>query len=117
MSKIKLTADDYIQAGAWTRLLKTIFSEYITAVCPVHSSLKDTDKLIAMERKLDVIISSDESTMYRNHPEFSADFKDIFYGDIRIDCPRNPIDAQVQHEAFEILRELIKAYDEAPEFM
>lgn len=73
------TIEDYKRAGASMRLLKAVLTEAYMA-CSEVLSAKDCDKFEVAIRRVDTICSKAEDNMFRDFPELSDQYVDVFYG-------------------------------------
>ncbi len=78
-----------------------VFKEDVSKVLPT----KDVDRLLNMMRKIDEICAKADDNMFRDHPDLSNDYLDVFYGGLGSE-PRNSVDRKVIGLAEETVREL-----------
>ena len=106
LNKQQRTMEEYMKAGAGMRLVKTLGVKVVTEVSKVVSSA-DADKLMRAMRKIDEVCSNAEDNMFRDHPELSNQYLDVFYGSIDGE-PRNDVDNSVINMAKESANELFE---------
>ena len=95
-----------MKAGAKMRLFKTLGTRLVVDISQVLSAT-DTDKLMRALDKVDEICSKAEDNMFRDHPELSDKYIDVFYGNIG-GKPRNEVDEKVIRMAREAADELFE---------
>ena len=98
--------DAYKNAGAYMRLLKTAGTKALIEISKVLYA-KDTDRLIKALNTIDEICSRAEDNMFRDYPDLSNEYIDVFYGDVS-DIPRNDVDEEIINLAREKANELFK---------
>lgn len=98
--------DVYKNAGAYMRLLKTAGTKALIEISKVLYA-KDTDRLIKALNTIDEICSRAEYNMFRDYPDLSNEYIDVFYGDVS-DIPRNDVDEEIINLAREKADELFK---------
>ena len=86
------------------RLSKAVLTKLIVEISPVISAA-DQDRLISLENKINLICSKAEDNMFRDHPELSNEYLDVFYGNIE-SRPRNGVDRRVIEMAREAADEV-----------
>ena len=104
----KRTLEDYKVAGAWMRLLKSVFSETYMA-CSKVMYAKETDKFRVAEDRISALCSQAEDNMFDDFPTLSNEYLDIFYGHIGNDpiySPRGDVDREQIELASELVKEL-----------
>lgn len=86
------------------RLFKTLGSKLVCEISTVLSA-SDQDMMLRALDKIDLACSRAEDNMFRDHPELSDQYVDVFYGgtDSR---PRNELDAEMIRRAREAADEL-----------
>lgn len=97
------TLEDYKRAGAYMRLLKTIFAKTYIEVSKVTRVHEYENKLNAAEKRIDSVCSKAEDNMFYAYPKLSDEYLDIFYGDASAK-PRNDVD----REQLDLMQELVK---------
>ena len=87
IQKNRRTVDTYMKVGAkmGTRTAVEI-SQVLSAT--------DTQKLMRALDKVDEICSKAEDNMFRDHPDLSDEYLDVFYGSTEME-PRNDVDRKV----------------------
>ena len=83
-SRKERTLEAYVEAGAYMRLLRELMSEAIMAVSKVLPA-HETDKLINLEKKIDVFRSIAEDQMFkdfRGSPLYFGRLESVFYDNI-----------------------------------
>lgn len=100
LNKKERTLDVYKRAGAEMRLFKTLGAKLATDISKVMKS-GDTDMLLRALDKVDIICSRAEDNMFRDFPDISSDYIDVFYGCTKND-PRNEVDAEMVSLAKEV---------------
>ena len=93
LQKSRRTVDTYMKAGAKMRLMKTLGTRTVVEISQVLSA-SDTQKLMRALDKIDEICSKAEDNMFRDHPELSDEYIDVFYGSTEAE-PRNYIDLEM----------------------
>lgn len=83
----------YKAAGASVRLLNEVATNAVVKMSMILP-VKETDRLVVLTNRINDIASKAESQMYTDHPELSAEFTDVFYGNLS-DEPRTDVDAEV----------------------
>ena len=96
--------DVYMQAGALMRLYKTIGAELYTTVGKVISAA-DRKKLLYALHGIDAVCSNVENNMFRDHPDLSRQYTDVFYGSTELE-PRSGVDKAVLAIAKETAEEI-----------
>ena len=71
--------EDYITAGAWARICKTVMSHTYIKLSEVMYA-KDIDRWRSPEQKICGIISKAEDTMFDKFPDIGSEYVDVFYG-------------------------------------
>ncbi len=75
----KRTLEEYKEAGAWMRLLKSVLSKTEVA-CSKVTKARDYDKLASARSKIDIVCSRAEDNMFDDFPKLSNQHIDVFYG-------------------------------------
>lgn len=88
------------------RLFKTLGARMITDISAVLSA-QDQDKLMRAMDKIGEVCSHAEDNMFRDHPELSNNYVDVFYGSTD-GGPRNDVDRRVLEMAREAADELFE---------
>ena len=104
LKKSERTMERYMKAGAEMRLFKTLGAKLICDISTVLSA-SDQDMMMRAMDKIDQICSRAEDNMFRDHPDLSDQYIDVFYGstDSR---PRNEVDKKMIAMAKEAADEL-----------
>lgn len=106
LNKKERTLELYKRSGAEIRLLKATFGKLIHDVsCVLYA--KDVDKLFKILDEIKIIGSKAEDNMFRDFPEISSKYLDVFYGDLD-DVPRNKVDEEIIQKARTVADELFK---------
>ena len=108
MRKNKRTIDAYMKAGASARLYKEARSKFIEDVSKVLP-MKDVDRLLNMMRKIDEICTKAEDNMFRDYPNLSNEYLDVFYGGLGSE-PRSGVDKKTIGLAKETAQELFEKH-------
>ena len=95
-----------MKVGAKMRLFKTLGTKMTVEISRVLSA-SDTKKLMRALDKVDEICSRVEDNMFRDHPDLSDDYLDVFYGSTEME-PRNDVDRKVIELAREAADGLFK---------
>ena len=106
LNRSKRTIEKYKLAGAETRLFKALCARLAVDVGGVLSN-SDMDKLIRAIDRIHEVCSRAEDSMFRDHPEVSNEYLDVFYGDMGFE-PRNEVDREVIEIARNIANEFFK---------
>lgn len=106
IQKNRRTVDTYMKVGAKMRLFKTMGTKMTVEISRVLSA-SDTQKLMRALDKVDEICSRAEDNMFRDHPDLSDEYLDVFYGTTETE-PRNEVDRKVIELAREAADELFK---------
>lgn len=93
VSKKERTMERYMKAGAEMRLFKNLGAKMITDISYVLSAA-DQDKLMRAMDKVSEVCSRAEDNMFRDYPQLSNEYIDVFYGKVE-DTPRNDVDRKV----------------------
>ena len=93
LKKDERTIDTYMKAGAEMRLFKTLGTRMASDISRVISA-SDRRKLARALGTVDEICSRAEDNMFRDYPELSAEYIDVFYGCTGNE-PRNSVDRKV----------------------
>lgn len=93
IQKNRRTVDTYMKAGAKMRMFKTLGTKMAVEISQVLSAT-DTQKLMRALDKVDEICSKAEDNMFRDHPDLSDEYLDVFYGTTEME-PRNEVDEKV----------------------
>lgn len=93
VSKKERTMERYMKAGAEMRLFKNLGAKMITDISYVLSAA-DQDKLMRAMDKVSEVCSRAEDNMFRDHPQLSNEYIDVFYGNVESE-PRNDVDRKV----------------------
>lgn len=99
-SKQARTIERYMKAGAEMRLFKSLGARLITDLGSILLTT-DQDKLIRAFRKIQEVCSNAEDNMFKDYPNLSNDYIDVFYGDVGNE-PRNEVDKQIISKAKEV---------------
>ncbi len=93
LTKKERTIDKYMKAGAEMRLIKTLASRaFVDVDCLIKVS--DQNKLRRVMIIIDEICSTAEDNMFRDHPQLSDEYINVFYGATN-NRPINSVDAHV----------------------
>ena len=93
IQKNRRTVDTYMKVGAKMRLFKMLGTRTAVEISQVLSAT-DTQKLMRALDKVDEICSKAEDNMFRDHPDLSDEYLDVFYGSTEME-PRNDVDRKV----------------------
>ena len=104
IQKNRRIVDTYMKVGAKMRLFKTLGTKMTVEISRVLSA-SDTKKLMRALDKVDEICSRAEDNMFRDHPDLSDEYLDVFYGSTEME-PRNDVDRKVIELARETADEL-----------
>ncbi len=104
LSKKYRTMERYKKAGAKMRLFKTLGVKMITEISSVLSAA-DRYKLMCAMDKVDEICSKAEDNMFRDYPQLTGEYIDVFYGATDYE-PRNDVDREIIEMAREAADEL-----------
>ena len=99
--KRNVTIDDYIIAGAYSRLCKYVLAKTTTALSRVMLK-KDSDKLLTVNKRLNEIISTAEDEMFKRFSDLDNSYTNVFYGSIDINS-RSLIDVKVKNTMLDII--------------
>ena len=93
IQKNRRTVDTYMKVGAKMRLFKMLGTRTAVEISQVLSAT-DTQKLMRALDKVDEICSKAEDNMFRDHPDLTDEYLDVFYGSTEME-PRNDVDRKV----------------------
>ena len=93
IQKNRRTVDTYMKVGAKMRLFKMLGTRTAVEISQVLSAT-DTQKLMLALDKVDEICSKAEDNMFRDHPDLTDEYLDVFYGSTEME-PRNDVDRKV----------------------
>lgn len=99
-SKQERTMERYMKVGAEMRLLKSLSARLITDTGYILLKTEQ-DKLMRAMDKVRQICSIAEENMFRDYPELSNHYIDVFYGNVA-DEPRNEVDKRIIEMAKEV---------------
>ena len=102
LNKDERTIAVYMKAGALMRLYKTIGAKLFDAIGTVISAA-DRKKLLCALHGIDAVCSNAENNMFRDHPDLSRQYTDVFYGSTELE-PRSDVDKAVLAMAREIAK-------------
>jgi len=97
LQKKDRTMDKYKKVGAEMRLFKELGGRMVVDASEVLSA-QDTDTLLRILNRFDIVCSRAEDNMFRDYPELGGEYTDVFYGDVS-DTPRNAVDAEITEKA------------------
>lgn len=101
--------DEYIEAGAYYKLYKAIASRCaLNIVRLIHGRASDTDKLLAILRRVEEIEVKIgfENYLDHDHPELpTSEFTSFFYGELN--DIRNDVCKEINKKAKNIMDELL----------
>lgn len=103
-SKQERTMERYMKVGAEMRLLKSLSARLITDSGFILLKTEQ-DKLMRAMDKVRQICSLAEENMFRDYPDLSNHYIDVFYGNVS-DEPRNEVDKTIIEMAKEVSNEL-----------
>ena len=106
LNKKMRTVEKYMNAGALLRLYKTLGARLLAEISGVLSST-DTDRMMRAMRKINEVCSNAEDNMFRDHPQLSDQYMDVFYGIIQKE-PRNDVDREVTMLARKAAEDLLQ---------
>ena len=98
------TMEKYLLAGARMRLYKTLGTKLVNNISGVLSK-EDQGKLIVAMKRIDEVCSKAEDNMFRDYPDLSNEYVDVFYGSTDLSL-RNDVDRQVMAIARKVADEL-----------
>ena len=104
LNKDERTIAVYMKAGALMRLYKTIGAKLFDAIGTVISAA-DRKKLLCALHGIDAVCSNVENNMFRDHPDLSRQYTDVFYGSPELE-PRSGVDKAVLAIAKETAEEI-----------
>lgn len=104
-----IPVEKYMKAGASFRLMKVIIMELHVKMSQYFSAA-DRRQFDKAMKAINEICSDLDDRMFKDHPELSSDYLDVFYGSLDHE-PRNPVDAKVIEMAWEALDELLRKAD------
>lgn len=87
------TLEAYMKAGAEMRLYKALGTKLAVDISLLIPAA-DTDKLLRAMRKIDEVCSNAEDSMFKDYPQISNEYLDVFYGNMN-EKPRNKVDEKV----------------------
>ena len=93
LNKDERTIAVYMKAGALMRLYKTIGAKLFDAVGMVISAA-DRKKLLCALHGIGSVCSNAEDNMFRDHPNLSDQYTNVFYGSTESE-PRSDVDKAV----------------------
>lgn len=99
-SKQARTMERYMKAGAEMRLLKSLSARLITDTGSILLKTQQ-DKLMRAMDKVRQLCSLAEENMFKDYPDLSKDYIDVFYGDVANE-PRNEVDKKIIEMAREV---------------
>ena len=102
--KTERTMERYMKAGAEMRLFKSLGAKMIVDISYVLSAA-DQDKLMRAMHKVSEVCSRAEDNMFRDYPQLSNQYIDVFYGNVE-SRPRNDVDRKIIGMAREAADEL-----------
>ena len=79
LSKMERTTEVYMRVGAKMRLYKTLGAA-LTAEIGKILSKKDLESLFQAMKRIDEVCSRADDNMFRDHPEITDEYRDVFYG-------------------------------------
>ena len=106
LRRTERTVEKYMKAGAMMRLYKNLGTRLYVEISGVLSAAEQ-DKMRRALNKIDEVCSKAEDNMFRDHPGLSAQYIDVFYGNVG-DDPRNEVDRKVLGLAREVADGLFK---------
>lgn len=106
LAKKNRTIDEYKQAGAEMRLFKNLGVKLAVDISKVLSA-QDQDMLCRALHRIDEVCSRAEDNMFRDFPELSNDYIDVFYGNVN-NSPRNQVEAEQIARARQVADELFE---------
>lgn len=95
-----------MKAGAEMRLLKSLSARLITDTGSILLKTQQ-DKLMRAMDKVRQLCSLAEEHMFKDYPDLSKDYIDVFYGDVANE-PRNEVDKKIIEIAKEVSDGLFK---------
>lgn len=93
LKKNERTLESYMKAGAEMRLYKTLGAKLWTD-CGRLVTADDRKKMMSAFAVIDRVCSNAEDSMFRDYPELTDQYTDVFYGATDIE-PRHEVDKQV----------------------
>ena len=106
LSNTERTMETYKKAGAMMRLLKEVGGEALVEVSKVLKG-SDSDRFWRAINTIDIICCRAEDNMFRDHPELSNEYTDVFYGSLDEE-PRSDVGKDVIALAREAADELFR---------
>lgn len=106
LPKKNRTIDEYKRAGAKMRLFKNLGTKVAVDVSKVVSA-SDYEILRRALLRIDEVCSRSEDNMFRDHPDLTNEYIDVFYGNVS-DTPRNIIDEEIIGLAKQVSDELFE---------
>ena len=100
VSKNERTIELYMKSGAEMRLFKTLGTQMLVDISKVLFAAEQ-DKLLRALKIVDDVCSKAETNMYRDYPNLTAEYTDVFYGSVENE-PRNDVDLKVLRISKEI---------------
>lgn len=100
------TMEMYMKAGAEMRLYKTLGTKLAVDISKVLTA-QEQDKILRAQSKIEEICSKAEDNMFRDFPDISNEYVDVFYGSTNSE-PRNEVDRKVLKMAREAADELFE---------
>ena len=104
-----IPVEQYMKAGAMFRLTKELLMKLYAEKSPFFSAA-DRRRFDKALKAVNEVCSAADGRMFKEHPELSNDYLDVFYGDLDHE-PRNTVDAGVIEMAREALDELFRKAD------
>lgn len=100
------TLEDYKRAGAYLRLLNSVFVDTFSNVCRVFP-LKETGRLASIDKNVLVKFRcSAEERMWHDHPGLTPEHRHVFFGSPDVP-PRDDVDLEVQGIIIDIMEEML----------
>ena len=87
LNKNERTLEQYLEAGAYARLLSDIGAKAAVTLSKVLPA-KDSDKLVRLLNKIDEVISRADDQLFRDFPQLGHEGTAVFYGTLsqKPDC-------------------------------
>lgn len=100
------TLEMYKKVGAEARLLKMVFAKfYVDAANIAQSSV--SGKLFTIDRKITEAVSELENLMFKDFPNISNDYCDVFYGTLEHHNLVTDVDKEEYRTAIGLLKEML----------
>lgn len=78
-NKNKRTLEQYLEAGAYARLLSDVGTKAAVAMSRILPA-KESDKLVRLLNKIDEVISRADDQLFKDFPQLGHEGTAVFYG-------------------------------------